>query len=103
MFYIRTAERLQRTAPWVESFEGGLEVSDSLAFMEGDTDDKKLKRILLDDELGICQDLEDEMERLVGSYVDEWKTATQDPTIRKKFKQFVNSVSFLMTMAWTCI
>jgi len=32
------------------------------------------------------------MERLVGSYVDEWKTATEDPNIRKKFKQFVNSV-----------
>ena len=25
MFYIRTADRLQRTAPWVESLEGGLE------------------------------------------------------------------------------
>ena len=25
MFYIRTADRLQRTAPWVESLEGGLD------------------------------------------------------------------------------
>ena len=55
-------------------------------------DFQKLKSILLNDELGICQDLEDEVERLVGSYVDEWKTATEDPNIRKKFKQFVNSV-----------
>jgi len=26
MFYIRTADRLTRTAPWVAGFEGGIEV-----------------------------------------------------------------------------
>lgn len=76
MFYIRTAERLQRTAPWVESFEGGLD---------------RLKKILLDDELGICADLEAEMDSLIGTYEDEWKRAVQDPDLRRQFKQFVNS------------
>ena len=77
MLYIRTAERLTRTAPWVESFEGGVE---------------KLRRIILQDELGICADLDAEMDKLLGTYEDEWKRATQDPELRKKFRQFVNSV-----------
>lgn len=81
MFYIRTAEKLQRTAPWVESFEGGLE---------------KLKRILIDDELGICKDLDAEMDALIGTYEDEWKRAVQDPELRKQFRQFVNTVSIAL-------
>ncbi|KAK4702458.1 nitrite reductase (NAD(P)H), partial [Phenoliferia sp. Uapishka_3] len=76
MFYIRTADRLVRTAPWVESFEGGID---------------KLKRILLDDELGICGDLDREMDALVGTYVDEWAVAVKDPELRSQFKQFVNT------------
>lgn len=76
MFYIRTAEHLQRTAPWVESFDGGL---------------AKLQRILIDDELGICADLEAEMASLVDTYEDEWKKAVQNPDVRSKFRQFVNT------------
>ncbi|GAA5857736.1 hypothetical protein JCM1840_000889 [Sporobolomyces johnsonii] len=76
MFYIRTADKLQRTAPWVEGFEGGVE---------------KLKRILIDDELGICADLEAEMDNLIGTYKDEWAVAIQDPELRKSFKQFANT------------
>lgn len=78
MFYVRTADRLVRTAPWVESFDGGVE---------------KLRRILLEDELGICADLEAEMASLVASYKDEWKVAVEDPKLRAQFKQFVNTVS----------
>jgi hypothetical protein len=51
MFYIRTADKLQRTAPWVAGFEGGIE---------------KLKDILINDSLGICGDLEAEMDNLIG-------------------------------------
>lgn len=76
MFYVRTADRLVRTAPWVESFDGGID---------------KLRRILLDDELGICGDLEAEMASLVDSYEDEWKKAVEDPKIRSQFRQFVNT------------
>lgn len=53
---------------------------------------QKLKRIILDDELGICGDLDAEMDALVGTYVDEWAVAVKDPALRSQFKQFVNSV-----------
>ncbi|GAA5984125.1 hypothetical protein JCM10908_006060 [Rhodotorula pacifica] len=76
MFYIRTADRLQRTAPWVESFEGGVD---------------KLRKILIDDELGICADLEAEMDNLIGTYQDEWAAALRDPQLRQAFKQFANT------------
>ncbi|BGO91811.1 hypothetical protein NBRC10512_007608 [Rhodotorula toruloides] len=76
MFYIRTADKLQRTAPWVEGFEGGID---------------KLRKILIDDELGICADLEAEMDNLIGTYQDEWATAVRDPEVRKSFKQFANT------------
>lgn len=78
MFYIRTADRLQRTSTWLEGFDGGV---------------AKLRRIIIDDELGICGDLEMEMNQLIGNYFDEWNVALKDPHIRKKFKQFANSVS----------
>ncbi|GAA5833254.1 hypothetical protein JCM9279_001468 [Rhodotorula babjevae] len=76
MLYIRTADKLQRTAPWVESFEGGVD---------------KLRKIIIDDELGICADLEAEMDNLIGTYQDEWAAAIQDPELRKSFKQFANT------------
>ncbi|SGY20621.1 BQ5605_C016g08108 [Microbotryum silenes-dioicae] len=76
MFYIRTADRLVRTAPWVEKFDGGIE---------------KLKKILLDDELGICGDLDREMDALIGTYKDEWAAAITHPELRKSFKQFANT------------
>lgn len=76
MLYIRTADRLQRTAPWVESFEGGVD---------------KLRKILIDDELGICADLEAEMDALIGTYQDEWATALKDPNLRQSFRQFANT------------
>lgn len=55
--YIYTADKLQRTARWLETFDGGVD---------------KLKRILLDDELGICAELEKAMNDLVGTYECEW-------------------------------
>jgi nitrite reductase (NAD(P)H) len=54
---------------------------------------QKLKKILLEDELGICADLENDMATLIDSYVDEWKQAVTDPALRKQFRQFVNTVS----------
>ncbi|CEL51481.1 nitrite reductase (NAD(P)H) large subunit [Rhizoctonia solani AG-1 IB] len=76
MFYIRTADKLMRTARWIEQFEGGVE---------------KLKKIILDDELGICADLDREMDALVGTYQCEWTTVVKNPERRKQFRQFVNS------------
>ncbi|KAF7323911.1 NAD(P)H nitrite reductase [Mycena kentingensis (nom. inval.)] len=75
-YYIMTADRLQRTARWIENMDGGIE---------------KLRRVILQDELGICKDLEALMDNLVGTYQDEWAQVVKDPETRKKFKQFANS------------
>ncbi|KAH7909470.1 hypothetical protein BJ138DRAFT_1066987 [Hygrophoropsis aurantiaca] len=76
MYYIRSADKLMRTARWVEQFEGGIE---------------RLKKILLDDELGLCAELEKEMDELVGTYSDEWKAVIKDPARKRQFRQFVNT------------
>lgn len=76
MFYIRTAERLQRTASWMDNLEGGLEY---------------LKSVIIDDKLGICEELEKEMSRVIDSYQCEWKTTVKDPEKMKRFRHFVNS------------
>jgi hypothetical protein len=55
---------------------------------------QKLKKIIIDDELGICGDLDAEMDALIGTYVDEWAQAVTDPELRKTFKQFANTVRF---------
>lgn len=76
MFYIRTGDRLQRTARWLENLEGGM---------------KYLKQVILDDVLGICEDLERQMSELVRTWYDEWKVALKDPATRAQFKQFKNT------------
>ncbi len=95
MYYIRTADKLMRTARWLESMEGGIEVnihakpeyprSHVLIHLQ------KLRRVLLDDELGICADLERDMDELVGTYFDEWKAVVNDQERQRKFRQFVNT------------
>lgn len=96
MFYIRTADRLVRTARWIEGFEGGIEVRSLCSFLDFQkltfSRFQKLKRIIIDDELGICADLDREMDALVGTYVDEWAVAVADPKIRQSFRQFANTV-----------
>ena len=76
MFYVRTADRLQRTSVWRENLEGGLDY---------------LKQVVLEDSLGIGQELEEHMEGLVGTYQCEWKAAVEDPEKRKRFRDFVNA------------
>lgn len=75
-YYIMTADRLQRTARWIESMDGGIE---------------KLRKVILEDELGICTDLDALMDNLVNSYEDEWAAVVKDPAKRQQFKQFVNT------------
>jgi nitrite reductase (NADH) large subunit len=76
MFYVRTADRLQRTSTWRENLEGGLDY---------------LKQVIVDDKLGIGLELEADMQRVVDSYQDEWKNAVEDPAVRQRFRTFVNS------------
>jgi nitrite reductase (NADH) large subunit len=76
MFYVRTADRLQRTSTWRENLEGGLDY---------------LKNVLVDDSLGLAAELEAQMQHVVDTYQCEWKTAVNDPATRQRFRSFVNS------------
>ncbi|GAA6526313.1 nitrite reductase large subunit NirB [Intrasporangium sp. DVR] len=76
MFYVRTADRLQRTAPWLESLEGGLD---------------HLRAVVCEDSLEIATDLEVAMERHVAGYRDEWKAVLDDPAKLSQFVSFVNA------------
>ncbi|MEJ2864838.1 nitrite reductase large subunit NirB [Actinomycetospora flava] len=76
MFYVRTADRLQRTAPWVEGLEGGLD---------------HLREVIMEDSLGICASLDEQMARHVASYGDEWAAVLEDPEKLARFTSFVNA------------
>ena len=76
MFYVRTADRLQRTSTWRENLEGGLDY---------------LKDVLIKDSLGLAAELEAQMQHVIDTYQCEWKTAVTDPETRKRFRSFVNS------------
>ena len=76
MFYVRTADRLQRTSVWISNLEGGLEY---------------LQQVIIEDSLGIAAELEEQMNNIVGTYQCEWKTTIEDPEKLKRFRQFVNS------------
>ena len=76
MFYVRTAERLQRTAAWVESLEGGLDY---------------LRSVIVDDSLGICAELDAAMAEHVDGYRDEWAEVLNDPARLDRFVSFVNA------------
>ncbi|MFF5261277.1 nitrite reductase large subunit NirB [Actinomadura viridis] len=76
MFYIRTADRLQRTATWLEGLEGGLDY---------------LREVIVEDRLGLCAELDAAMDRHVGSYSDEWRDTLDDPAKLSRFVSFVNA------------
>jgi len=77
MFYARTADRLQRTSVWMENLEGGLDY---------------LHEVIIDDKLGICAELEQQMQHIIDSYQCEWKTTLSDQDmLDKRFRYFVNS------------
>ena len=76
MFYIRTADRLQRTSAWIEGLDGGLD---------------HLREVIVDDKLGICADLEAAMASHVSDYADEWRGVLEDPEKLARFTSFVNA------------
>jgi nitrite reductase (NADH) large subunit len=76
MFYVRTADRLERTAPWFNKLEGGIEY---------------LREVIVEDSLGLGAELEREMQHVVDTYQCEWKTAVEDPATLRRFRPFVNS------------
>jgi nitrite reductase (NADH) large subunit len=76
MFYVRTADRLQRTSVWMENMEGGLDY---------------LQQVVIDDKLGLGDQLEEEMSHVIDTYQCEWKSTVEDPEKVKRYRHFVNS------------
>jgi nitrite reductase (NADH) large subunit len=75
-FYVRTADRMQRTSVWMENMEGGLDY---------------LRSVIIDDKLGVNEQLETQMQHVVDTYQCEWKTTIEDESKLKRFRHFVNS------------
>ncbi|MGI5399049.1 nitrite reductase large subunit NirB [Streptomyces sp. CA-135486] len=76
MFYIRTADRLERTSTWLERIEGGLD---------------HIRDVVVHDSLGICSELESLMADHVAGYRDEWSETINDPERLRRFVSFVNA------------
>ena len=76
MFYIRTADRLQRTSVWLDNLEGGIDY---------------LRSVVIEDSLGLAAELEKQMAHIVSTYACEWQATLADPEKLKRFRQFVNS------------
>ena len=74
VYYIRTADRLARTSVWIDEI-GGIE---------------HLRRVLLEDSLGIASQMEAQMEDLVRGFQCEWKTALETPEVVRRFRAFAN-------------
>ena len=62
MFYIKTADKMQRTSVWMENLEGGLDY---------------LKKVVIDDHLGICDELDKQMAHIVETFQCEWKNDSE--------------------------
>jgi nitrite reductase (NADH) large subunit len=76
MYYIRTADRLQRTARWQEELDGGLD---------------HVRQVVVEDALGIAEELEAAMAKHIGTYQDEWAETLKDPERLRRFRSFVNA------------
>lgn len=76
MYYIFTADKLTRTAVWLQKMPGGIEY---------------LREVVIEDKLGICNELEQRMQHLVDTYTCEWQEVVNDPEKQKRYRQFVNT------------
>ncbi|GAU69895.1 putative nitrite reductase large subunit [Streptomyces sp. NBRC 110611] len=76
MFYIRTADRLERTAAWLERIEGGL---------------AHVRDVVVHDSLGLCDELEALMATHVTHYRDEWAETLAAPERLARFVSFINA------------
>jgi len=76
MYYVRTADRLQRTSTWIGTIEGGLD---------------RVREVVVDDVLGLGTELERAMAMHVAGYVDEWAATLADPDKLRRFVSFVNA------------
>ncbi|QCR35069.1 nitrite reductase large subunit NirB [Nissabacter sp. SGAir0207] len=86
MFYLRTADKLQRTSLWLESLEGGIGY---------------LRSVIIDDKLGLNAQLEEEMARLRGQVSCEWRETLAHPEQLARFAHFINSPLRDPNVQWT--
>ncbi|MET0728747.1 MAG: nitrite reductase large subunit NirB [Acidimicrobiales bacterium] len=75
MWYVRTADRLERTATWQRKLPGGIE---------------QVRRVVMDDALGIAADLEADMARHVEAYECEWTATLNDADRLARFRSVIN-------------
>ncbi len=75
MYYIRTADKLQRTSVWMDKIDGGIE---------------HVKDVVINDSLGLCEQLETDIQKLIDGYVCEWKDAIESPEKRERFRHFAD-------------
>ncbi len=76
MFYVKTADRLQRTSTWMTNLDGGIDY---------------LREVVIEDSLGLAETFEAEMQIVVDAYQCEWKTTVENEEKSKSFNAFVNS------------
>ncbi|WP_334144255.1 nitrite reductase large subunit NirB [Rhabdothermincola sp.] len=76
MYYVRTGDRLERTATWIERLEGGVD---------------HVREVVIADSLGLADELEAAMAAHVASYEDEWAATLADPTRRARFTSYINA------------
>ncbi|ELR66763.1 Nitrite reductase [NAD(P)H] large subunit [Photobacterium marinum] len=76
MFYIRTADKLQRTSVWLDNMEGGVDY---------------LREVIVDNKLGINEQLEADISNLIDNYSCEWNDTIKDEDQLKRFAHFINS------------
>jgi len=85
MFYIRTADKLQRTSTWFEGLEGGMDY---------------LRSVIIDDALAICADLEADMANHIENYRCEWSETLESPERMARFVEFVNAPETTSRPVW---
>ncbi|GGR19253.1 nitrite reductase large subunit NirB [Deinococcus ruber] len=76
MYYVRTADRLQRTSTWLDKMEGGIE---------------HLRAVVIEDSLGLADELEAAMRFHIATYACEWQATLADTSKVSRFRHFVNS------------
>ncbi len=76
MYYVRTADKLTRTSTWLNNLDGGIE---------------HLKDVIINDSLGICDELDKQMEYHINTYECDWRAALDNKEFMKRFRSFINT------------
>ncbi|HUG85977.1 MAG TPA: nitrite reductase large subunit NirB, partial [Euzebya sp.] len=75
-YYVRTADRLERTATWLNRIEGGIE---------------HVRAVVLDDSLGLAEELEAAIAHHIATYACEWTATLEDPERVAMFASYVDT------------